>query len=651
MKRLFLAVGVLLFLMQASFARSSPELKIINSAEENFTFEVTFPEPGIKEIEHEQGKFWLFSFEGAGCTDEKGRPQLPLWGRLIAVPGGTEVKVEILDFDCVRLPDYTIWPFQAETDEDYSAFAMDKEFYQQDKDCPGRLVGLSEPMVWRDLDVVGLRIFPVQYNPARGEITVYTRMVIKVTYGGELFRKPISSRYKKLYRPLVLNYDAASFVENDSSSTYLMIVGDEFFSEIQRLADWYRQRGVSVDVVKISEVGVMPKHVKYYIDQHYQQYQTDWVLLVGDVEVVPAFMYFSTWGDFPSDSWYSFLRGDDFYAELAIGRLSVKNVTELSDQLTKILDYKDGSINVPWRQRTVLIAHGQKFPVKYSECKRKIFNFKYSYSQPMMDTLMGGCEGVTNADIARAINLGRNIVNYRGHGSSLGWTQWNGEKESWEINDVLALENGQRTPIVFNIACNCHKIHLEERDCFGEVWLKKYPGGAVASLGASSPSYTTTNHYYDEVLYKAILDEGILEIGWASNLAAAFIVANCGSFGITNTKMYLWLGDPAMEAVFANESWFIPRVFTLHQNSPNPFSVRTTIRYGLSCDILVSAQVYDISGRRVRELLLPEYQALGYHLIDWDGRDDRGRQLPQGIYFLRMQAGEETTVCKMIIVK
>lgn len=51
---------------------------------------------------------------------------------------------------------------------------------------------------------------------------------------------------------------------------------------------------------------------------------------------------------------------------------------------------------------------------------------------------------------------------------------------------------------------------------------------------------------------------------------------------------------------------------------------------------LVSVKVYDISGRNVSTLWDAEDAAVGRHLIDWSAKNDRGRRLPGGVYFVRL---------------
>jgi len=88
----------------------------------------------------------------------------------------------------------------------------------------------------------------------------------------------------------------------------------------------------------------------------------------------------------------------------------------------------------------------------------------------------------------------------------------------------------------------------------------------------------------------------------------------------------------------------------LEQNVPNPFNPVTRIRFGLSSAGEVSLRVYDVSGRLVRTLVEGPLAA-GPHGSSWDGRDDRGRPVSSGIYFLRLQRGSFVKVRKMVLAR
>jgi flagellar hook assembly protein FlgD len=92
----------------------------------------------------------------------------------------------------------------------------------------------------------------------------------------------------------------------------------------------------------------------------------------------------------------------------------------------------------------------------------------------------------------------------------------------------------------------------------------------------------------------------------------------------------------------------IGRSYFLSQNIPNPASEgRTTISYSLPRRERVSLLVYDIAGRRVKKVV-DGIKGSGLHQAAWEGGDDLGRQVSQGVYFYRLSAGDFTSTKKMI---
>lgn len=89
----------------------------------------------------------------------------------------------------------------------------------------------------------------------------------------------------------------------------------------------------------------------------------------------------------------------------------------------------------------------------------------------------------------------------------------------------------------------------------------------------------------------------------------------------------------------------------LFQNYPNPFNPTTSILFAVPAnDTWVDVAIYDIAGRRVRELLAASVEK-GTHRLEWQGDDDRGQRLPSGIYFCRLRIGEEVVTRKIAMVK
>ncbi len=94
----------------------------------------------------------------------------------------------------------------------------------------------------------------------------------------------------------------------------------------------------------------------------------------------------------------------------------------------------------------------------------------------------------------------------------------------------------------------------------------------------------------------------------------------------------------------------IPTKPVLTSCSPNPFRDRTQIRYALPTEGNVSLRVYDATGRTVRTLA-SGHQKAGSYSATWDSRDNRGRQVPRGVYFYRLDTPGFRSVKKAVVTR
>ncbi|MGE5500197.1 MAG: M4 family metallopeptidase, partial [Syntrophothermus sp.] len=94
----------------------------------------------------------------------------------------------------------------------------------------------------------------------------------------------------------------------------------------------------------------------------------------------------------------------------------------------------------------------------------------------------------------------------------------------------------------------------------------------------------------------------------------------------------------------------VPDKFTLEQNYPNPFNPATTIRYALPAATDVKVSVYDITGKRVAELV-NNFQSAGTYNVTWNGMNDHGEKVSSGIYLCHIKAGSFEKTTKMNLLK
>ena len=104
----------------------------------------------------------------------------------------------------------------------------------------------------------------------------------------------------------------------------------------------------------------------------------------------------------------------------------------------------------------------------------------------------------------------------------------------------------------------------------------------------------------------------------------------------------IWHGPAAVEGVHLGA-----RVF-LAQNQPNPFGGSTRIGFRLATGERVRLVVFDPMGRKVAELLQRPMDP-GAHEVAWNGCDARGRRVPAGVYFYRLETTTAAFTRKLVV--
>ncbi len=94
----------------------------------------------------------------------------------------------------------------------------------------------------------------------------------------------------------------------------------------------------------------------------------------------------------------------------------------------------------------------------------------------------------------------------------------------------------------------------------------------------------------------------------------------------------------------------IPETTELLPLYPNPFNPQTHIRYTLAEQAQVELSVYDINGRKVRELSNCTQSASSYN-VQWDSKDDAGNSLPSGMYLVILKANNQMLTQKAFLIK
>jgi hypothetical protein len=120
----------------------------------------------------------------------------------------------------------------------------------------------------------------------------------------------------------------------------------------------------------------------------------------------------------------------------------------------------------------------------------------------------------------------------------------------------------------------------------------------------------------------------------STNMKMRLIAEDSGDPSLVEAAVDDWalIGYHVLDAPSASR----PSYLALSQAYPNPFDRMTHMRFAVPRDGPVSLRVFDLGGRAVRTLAAGNHPA-GEHSIEWDGRDDDGRLVSSGPYFVRLE--------------
>jgi len=189
---------------------------------------------------------------------------------------------------------------------------------------------------------------------------------------------------------------------------------------------------------------------------------------------------------------------------------------------------------------------------------------------------------------------------------------------------------------------------------YGEYafWANYWVGGEWGA--ATNPYYYVI---YLDIYSESVISSGIMTVGTLTYVldtyhATYLGVNDDGIPGIVNGKLhFLANGDTInLRNIFipssvSDKPVSSPNAFGLLGNYPNPFNPVTTIEFSNPLLARVNLCIYDITGRKVAELLNGVMEP-GTHQVVWDAKE-----MPSGIYFCRMKATGFQNTQKLVLLK
>jgi hypothetical protein len=521
----------------------------------------------------EYTQIWI---PGEPLLEEKGAPALPHVNRSIIIPDDAKMSVRVLSFNyedkiAKIVPSKGVLLRTIDPDQVPYEFG---DIYGTDAFYPGPIASLGEPYILRDYRGIVVQVNPFQYNPSTGLLRICKEITFEVSavgtgernvlIRGDRVRASIKA-FQTIYRSQFLNYDNdASSVDTGSELTgstlydpldeegeMLIIAHDPWIDNLDEFVGHKSNMGIIANVVGVSTIGNDATSIKSYIQDVYDTSDLAYVLLVGDAAQVATPM--ASGG--ASDPSYSKLAGADDYPEIMVGRFSAQVLVDLETQLRKTIDYETLPANEQeWFWKGTGIAssqgagqgdEGQADYVHMGEIRGWLLADDYTHVDEIYDP------GAADYMVSNAVNEGRGIINYCGHGSSTSWGT-----TGFNNADVDALVNDNMLPFIHSVACVNGQFNALDK-CFAEAWLRATngqtgePTGAVVMYASSvNQSWAPPMEGQDEFnLLLTDLSEPYFSYGAMCFAGSCSMMDQYGGSGVEMFNTWIIFGDPSLRII------------------------------------------------------------------------------------------------------
>jgi len=610
------------------------------------------------------GDYQMIVAPGSYQTAINGQPLLPWFASKLVLPPGEEIQsVEVIPLDKVNLTGtYHLMPKQYAQPISKGAsgeFIEDQKIYQS-KDIYPRTNNVFKTSFWGGHSIGMINYTPFEYIPATGNLYYYRQITVVVHT-----KTTNKARQAMHLLSKTNNEEIAHFVENpeqlsdysypavkDDQYDYLIITPNQFIEELDTLKGFYLKRGLKTIIKSKEEIldemsgQDAPEKIRNYIIQEYTDKGVNYVMLAGDVELIPYRGFYCSVqsstvyedDDIPSDLYYSALDGtwnddgdnkwgeigeDDLLPEVAVARFSFSNSSELQNMLHKTISYQDFPVDGDLGHILMAGENLYSGPDTYGSDYLELLigyhddNGYETTGIPEDDEFTKLYEVNANwsaNDLMNEINAGKSFLHHSGHANQSYVMKF---YTSDITNSNFSGANGvdHQYTNVYTHGCICGSF--DASDCIAE-YMVKIENFAAAFVGNSRYGWFNEGqtegpsaHIHREFV-DALYTDSLHRIGMAhmeSKYATAPWVNASGQWEEGALRWCFYdcnvLGDPAM-SIWTAEPWEIdvnyPTAVTIGQES---FSLNISSSdnpvAGLDATLVMDGEIYgkgssDISG-------------------------------------------------------
>ena len=528
-----------------------------------------------------------------GCLvpGEPGSPELPVKSVSLVIPQDVKVTgVRLVSAEKQRIKgNYFIYPAQLKVPfGEIAPFSEpNKKIYESEKPYPGKVIELAGDGFMNGYHIAGVLVYPLQYIPAKGELYLYTDVVFEVQYESairdyvkpreirsDVFKKRVESiidnpQELEHYEPLTMLSKPSVTLSNDTP--YVIITTQTLSPAFESLAEWKTKKGTPTKIEYLPDIlsGYSgeddAEKIRNFIIDAYTNYNTEWILLGGDVDIIPArYAWIKMYGGqyLLTDYYYACLDGDwnydedtlwgearedsvDLLAEVNVGRIPVSDLSSAQTFINKLFSYEKESPYFDYQTKALFLSShmfeggdGQEF------CDTLINYF------PDHFTIEGPWYDYHSDTGIVKMNEGYGIIcNYSHAQDACNFlARHYNPIDPIYYYDIDSLVNTNRYSVMLNVTCQ--NVKLDTNCCLAKHFIQNEQGGGVGYLGSSLFDFPDIAEYMIKDFFDRLFNySSSLGIGENLNLSKPELhwLSKGNSAYRYLMLSYLLLGDPQME--------------------------------------------------------------------------------------------------------
>ncbi len=246
--------------------------------------------------------------------------------------------------------------------------------------------------------------------------------------------------------------------------------------------------------------------------------------------------------------------------DIGVGRIPVRNVSEASVAVEKLLHYsRSQNCLGKWRNAVTFVADDGDTNLHMRDAETLVALLDTSYQQynihkiyldafPQVASPGGDKAPEVNSRIDQMVNRGTFILNYSGHGGEMVWAQEN----ILDLPQIEGWSNYDNMPFMITATCDFGRYDDPLISSGAEVALLRSGGGVIGVITSTRVVYAYSNKELNVEIYKYIFRP--LADGQKPRLGDVVRQSKNESIVGVNNRNYALLGDPSLMLAYPSEN-------------------------------------------------------------------------------------------------